>query len=44
MVSKWNKADFGSASIELNFNGSKERPTYNDEVELALLTDINGKS
>ena len=42
MVSKWNKADFGSASIELNFNGSKERPTYNDEVELALLTDITG--
>ena len=42
MVSKWDKADFGSASIELNFNGSKERPTYNDEVELALLTDITG--
>ena len=42
MVSKWNKADFGSGSIELNFNGSKPRPTYNDEVELALLTDITG--
>ena len=42
MVSKWNKADFGSASIELNLNGSKARPTYNDAEELALVSDITG--
>ena len=42
MVSKWNKADFGSAGIVLNFNGSAERPTYNDDKELALLEDITG--
>ena len=42
MVSKWNKADFGSGSIVLNLNGSAERPTYNDDVELALLTDVTG--
>lgn len=42
MVSKWNKADFGSASIVLNFNGSETRPTYNDSEELALLSDISG--
>ena len=42
MVSKWNKADYGSASLPLNLNGSEERPTYNDDVELALLSDVTG--
>ena len=40
MVSKWNKADFGSGSLPLNLNGSEERPTYNDDKELALLDDL----
>lgn len=40
MVSKWNKADFGSASIPINLNGSEERPTYNDDEEIALMKDI----
>ena len=41
MVSKWDKVDLGSATIELNLNGSKERPTYNDDKELALKEDID---
>ena len=40
MMSKWNKADFGSASIPINLNGSEERPTYNDDAKLALLSDV----
>ena len=40
MVSKWNKADFGSASLPINLNGSEERPTYNDNEEIALMKDI----
>lgn len=40
MISKWNKADFGSASIPINLNGSEERPTYNDDEEIALMKDI----
>ena len=40
MISKWNKADFGSASIPINLNGSVERPTYNDDEEIALMKDI----
>ena len=42
MVSKWNKADFGSASLSINLNGKDERPTYNDEKEIALLEDVQG--
>lgn len=40
MVSKWNKADFGSVSLPVNLNGSEERPTYNDDEEIALMKDI----
>lgn len=40
MLSKWNKADFGSASVSFNMNGSGERPTYNDNEEIALMKDI----
>jgi hypothetical protein len=40
MISKWNKADFGSASIPINLNGSEKRPTYNDDEEIALMKDI----
>lgn len=46
MVSKWDVADFGSTTLPFNMNGSKERPTYNDTEEVALLkdiTDITGK-
>lgn len=42
MVSKWNKVDLGSSSVEINLNGSAERPTYNDTEELALLKDVQG--
>lgn len=41
MVSKWDKVDLGSAQVELNLNGSAERPTYNDEKEIALIDDID---
>lgn len=40
MLSKWNVADYGSVSVPINFNGSKKRPTYNDDEELALMEDI----
>lgn len=40
MVSKWNKVDLGSSSVEINLNGSAERPTYNDSKQIALLEDI----
>lgn len=43
MVSKWDKADFGSAKLPFNMNGSEERPTYNDTKEIALIEDVNGK-
>ena len=42
MLSKWDKADFGAAGVELNLNGSADRPTYNDTEELALLKDVQG--
>ena len=42
MVSKWNKVDLGSSSIEINLNGSAERPTYNDSKQIALLEDVHG--
>lgn len=44
MVSKWNKVYLGSSSVEINLNGSAERPTYNDTEELALLKDVAGLS
>ena len=44
MLSKWNKVDIGASGVELNFNGSTERPTYNDDKKLALLEDIQGTS
>lgn len=40
MVSKWNKADFGSPGLPINLNGNEERPTYNDTKEIALLNDL----
>lgn len=44
MVSKWNKVDLGFSSVEINLNGSAERPTYNDTEEIALLKDVAGLS
>lgn len=41
MVSKWNKVDLGSSSVEINLNGSAERPTYNDSKQIALLEDVH---
>ena len=43
MVSKWNKVNLGSASLEINLNGKANRPTYNDTKEIALIEDVNGK-
>ena len=40
MLSKWNKADFGSNKVEFNINSS-ERPTVNDAEKIAYLSDIN---
>ena len=40
MMSKWNKVDVGTASNELNLNGSAEHPTYNDEKKLAFVDEI----
>lgn len=42
MVSKWDKVDIGSAQVSINLNGKDERPTYNDEKEIALLEDVQG--
>lgn len=44
MISKWDKVDLGAAGLEVNLNGSAERPTYNDTEELALLKDVAGLS
>lgn len=44
MVSKWNKVDLGSSSVEINLNGSAERPTYNDSKQIALLEDLETKA
>lgn len=43
MVSKWDKADFGSAQLPFNMNGSEARPTYNDDKEVALVEDVDAK-
>lgn len=40
MLSKWDKADFGAPGVELNLNGSADRPTYNNTKEIALTEDI----
>lgn len=40
MVSKWDKVDLGSPQVEINLNGSSERPTYNDTEEIALVKDL----
>ena len=42
MVNKWNVADFGSHGLPINLNGSKDRPTYNDTKDIALLSDVQG--
>lgn len=44
MVSKWNKVDLGSSSVEINLNGSADRPTYNDTKEIALSEDLETKA
>ena len=43
MISKWDKVDLGTTSHEINLNGSAERPTYNDEKEIALIDDVKNK-
>ena len=44
MISKWDKADYGSPRLPINLNGSEDRPTYNDTKEIALVEDIEGIS
>ena len=44
MVSKWDKADFGAAGIPINLNGSETHPTYNDEEELAFVSELTGET
>ena len=40
MVSKWDVVDMGTTSLPINLNGSKARPTYNDDKEIALVEDL----
>ncbi|MDE5888879.1 MAG: hypothetical protein K2H20_02545, partial [Bacilli bacterium] len=40
MLSKWNVMDFGSVKYPINLNGVNDRPTYNDDKEIALLDDV----
>lgn len=40
MLSKWNKADFGSNKVEFNINSS-ERPTVNDAEKIAYMSDLD---
>ena len=42
MISKWDKADYGSPRLPINLNGSEDRPTYNNTKEIALVEDIEG--
>ena len=42
MISKWDKADYGSPRLPINLNGSEDRPTYNGTKEIALVEDIEG--
>ena len=44
MLSKWDKCDIGASGVEINLNGSTERPTYNDDKQIAFLEDINNSS
>lgn len=39
-MSKYNVQEYGSQSYPINLQGSKVRPTYNDDQELALLKDV----
>lgn len=40
MLSQWDVVDIGSNKNPINLNGSETRPTYNDDKELALLSDV----
>lgn len=40
MLSKWDIVDVGSSKIPINLNGSNERPTYNDDNQMALVKDL----
>ncbi len=43
MLSKWDKADFGSNKIEFNINSS-ERPTVNDTEKISYISDLDNLS
>lgn len=40
-MSKYNVQEYGSQTYPINLQGSKVRPTYNDDEELALISDLN---
>ena len=40
MVSRWNKADFGSASLELNLNAKDGIVTINDDKVVATVDQV----
>lgn len=40
-MSRYNVQEFGSTSYPINLQGSKVRPTYNDNDEIALMKDVN---
>ena len=39
-MSKYNVQEYGSQSYPINLQGSKVRPTYNDDEQIALLSDV----
>ena len=41
MLSKWNVVDIGSVNTPINLNGLSERPTYNDNKQIALMDDLD---
>lgn len=41
MLSKWDVVDVGSNKNPINLNGSEERPTYNDNKQIALKEDVD---
>ena len=41
MVSKWDKADFGSSGLECNFNAKDGKVTINDDKVVATVDVVN---
>lgn len=43
-MSKYNVQEYGSPTYPINLQGSKKRPTYNDDEQIALMSDLNAAS